>query len=290
MVKTVKKQRKPKAKQYSNISPDKPLAPRERAFALEYIKTKNGAQAAINAGYSPRTAKDTAWKLINLKPNTKAFIANALSRMFERLDFCAFDVLKRIGHIAMCDPDKLTPIENGRVKVINSSQFPEDAKALFAGAKERINERGDVVVEVKQHDQMAALKLLCQYYGILDKARGAKQDPLIEQKEALQSIRDGKKTVLEAALDLEIQGIPLPETLRILISKYAEADDDPDDGESVIPTPEEMDLRRKKRLKEIEVQKKEFLPKRQGEVREMKSEMGKKNQEFSGGKDGEATD
>jgi phage terminase small subunit len=279
-----------KKKQYKNISPDKPLTPKERVFCLEYIKSKNGTQAAIKAGYSQKTAHVLGNRLVYLKPNTKKYIGEVLSRYFDRLEFDAFDVLQRIGHIAMCDASELTAIRNGRVIVPETDTLPRDALALFAGARERINERGDITVEVKQHDQLAALKLLCQYYGILDKTRGAKQEPLIEQKKAIQSVLDGSKPPIDAALELELQGIPLPETLRILVSKYAEPEDDPDDGDSVIPTPEEMDQRRKKRLKEIEDQKENFLPKRQKEVRDMKAEMGKKNQEFSGDTDGEKKD
>jgi len=281
MAKTVKKQKIHKRKPYSTISVDKPLNAKERILCLEYIKTKNATQAAITAGYSPRNARNTAWRIINEKPNTKAFIENALSRAFDRLDFDSFDVLQRIGFIAMCDPDKLTPIRGGRVIIPETDTLSKDVKALFAGAQERVNERGDITVEVKQHDQMAALKLLCQYYGILDKARGAKQAPLIEQKQAIQSVLDGSKTPIDAALELELQGIPLPETLRILVSKIADTDDDLNDGESVIPTPEEMDQRRKARLEEIEDQKENFLPKRQEEVRDMKESLGKKNQEFA---------
>ena len=281
MAKTVKKQRIHKRKPYSTISVDKRLTPKERVLCLEYIKTKNATQAAIAAGYSPRTARATAWRIINEKPNTKAFIENALSRMFDRLDFDSFDVLQRIGHIAMCDPGKLTPIREGRVIVPETDDLSKEVKALFAGAQERVNERGDITVEVKQHDQMAALKLLCQYYGILDKARGAKQAPLIEQKQAIQSVLDGSKTPIDAALELELQGIPLPETLRILISKIADTDDDSDNLDSVIPTPEEMDARRQERLSEIEGQKENFLPKRQEEIRDLKKSLGKKNREFA---------
>ncbi len=279
--------KKPKPKKtYQNIAETKPLTQKEQKFVYAYLKTQNGTQAAITAGYSKRSASVTANRLINDKPNTKKAIVTLLSRFFDRLEFDAFDVLKRIGHIAMCNADELTAIINGRVIIPDTKSLSDDAKALFAGAKERVNERGDITVEIRQHDQMAALKLLCQYYGILDKARGAKQEPLIEQKKAIQAVLDGSKTPIDAALELELQGIPLPETLRILVSKSAETEDNPDDGEMIIPTPEEMDRRRKERLKEIEGQRSSFLPKRQEEVREMKSEMGKKNQAFSGDKDG----
>jgi len=281
--------KKPKTKKrYENIAPDKPLTVKEKAFCLEYVKTKNATQSAITAGYSPRTAHAIGNRLVCLKPNTREYIQEVLSRYFDRLDFDSFDVLQRIGYIAMCDPDKLTPIRGGRVVIPETDTLPKDVKALFAGAHERISERGDIMVEVKQHDQMAALKMLCQYYGILDKTRRAKQAPLIEQKQAIQAVLDGSKTPINAALELELQGIPLPETLRILVSKSAESEDDFDDGNIIIPTPEEMDARRKERLKEIEGQRDSFLPERQQEVRDMKAEMGKKNQEFSGDTDGEA--
>ena len=42
----------------------KKLTPKQELFVHEYLKDQNGAQAAIRAGYSPKTAKVTAFQLL----------------------------------------------------------------------------------------------------------------------------------------------------------------------------------------------------------------------------------
>ncbi len=270
-----------RTKRYATIDPNKPLTPREKIFVSEYIRTRNGTQSAITAGYSEKNARYISHDFINNKPNTQKAIERQLGRYFERLEFDAFDVLKKIGDIAFGDIEKILSIENGRVKVKDSDVIPEREKNLFAGAEEIFDKDGSFCgVKVKTHDPVKALDLLARYYQILDKARAPHHAPLEEQEEALLSVRQGQKTVVEACLDLELKGIAIPETLRILLSKHSENEEDPEEGEFVIPTPEEMQAKREQKLKEIEKEKEEFLPQRQEEVLKIKKELGKANLAF----------
>lgn len=43
---------------------ERPLTPKQQAFIVEYVKDYNGKEAAIRAGYSPKTAAITATKLL----------------------------------------------------------------------------------------------------------------------------------------------------------------------------------------------------------------------------------
>lgn len=52
------------------------LTIKEKAFCREYVKTGNGREAAIKAGYAPKSANVTASKLL-----TKANIHNEISRL-----------------------------------------------------------------------------------------------------------------------------------------------------------------------------------------------------------------
>ncbi len=275
---------KKKQKTYSrfkNIKPDHPLTPKEQIFVSEYVRTKHIAKAAIAAGFAAKTAASHGWILVNVKPNTKAAIAEQLSRFFDRLAHDTYDVLKKLTNIGMTRASEISNIKDGKVVVTETAKLSEQALDLFAGAVERVAPNGDRYVEAKTHDQLAAIKLLCQYHGILDKTRRAKLEPIREQKEALEAVLKGDKTALEAALELELAGVPLPETLAIMLRKADVEDGDADDDASCLPTHEEMEARRKERLKEIEKQKEEFLPKRREEVRAAKEEIGKTNKSFS---------
>ena len=54
---------------------DKPLTPKQQRFCEEYVKDHNGAQAAIRAGYSVRTAREQAAALLT-KHHIKALVAS----------------------------------------------------------------------------------------------------------------------------------------------------------------------------------------------------------------------
>lgn len=271
-----KKQSK-RALRYKNISEDKPLTVRERKFCELYIKGVNATQAYIQAGFSAKNAAMYSHDLIHNKPNTRKYISEKLNRHFERLEFDAFDVLKKLGDIAMCPVDELVPIEEGFPVVKNTDDLSERARNLYAGASVSFSQTGDKVVNVSAHNQLEALKLLCKYYGILDSTRRAPAEPITEQKEAIRAVREGEKTVVEACLDLEYKGVPIPETLKILLSKNAEQEDD-SEGDIDLPTPEEMDKKMQERMKEIEGQRETFVPKRQEEVRQIKAELSGKDQ------------
>lgn len=51
----------------------KKLTKKERIFADEYVKTTNGTQSAITAGYSEKTASVTASKMLR-KPKVRQYI------------------------------------------------------------------------------------------------------------------------------------------------------------------------------------------------------------------------
>ncbi len=62
------------------------LRPKQRAFVVEYLKDRNGAQAAIRAGYSERTARQQASELL-----TKPDIAAAVSNLSRRVELQVID-------------------------------------------------------------------------------------------------------------------------------------------------------------------------------------------------------
>lgn len=59
------------------------LTPKQKIFVEEYLQDMNGAQAAKRAGFSPKTAKVIASKLLS-RPEIKQAIQQALN---ERRDF-----------------------------------------------------------------------------------------------------------------------------------------------------------------------------------------------------------
>jgi excisionase family DNA binding protein len=62
----------------------KPLNPRHEMFIAEYLKTGCGKEAAVRAGFSPRSAKQGAYKLLRT-PRIAAAVALAKENRDQRL-------------------------------------------------------------------------------------------------------------------------------------------------------------------------------------------------------------
>lgn len=69
------------------------LTPKQAAFVQEYLLDLNATQAAIRAGYSPRTASFIGHENLR-KPNIAAAIASAQAERSERLNITADEVLR----------------------------------------------------------------------------------------------------------------------------------------------------------------------------------------------------
>ena len=75
------------------------LNQRQKLFASEYIKLGNGTQAAINAGYSPRTSGAQAEKLLK-KAEIKSFIQAEVEKMHSENIMDAKEALSILSDIA----------------------------------------------------------------------------------------------------------------------------------------------------------------------------------------------
>jgi phage terminase small subunit len=76
-----------------------PLTDKEAAFVREYLVDKSKAQAALRAGYSPRSAARVGSQ-VYAKPHVKAAIAAALADQAKRTLITADRVLLDINDLA----------------------------------------------------------------------------------------------------------------------------------------------------------------------------------------------
>lgn len=86
------------------------LTLRQRQFCFEYMIDFNGTQAAIRAGYSPKSAKSTATEILSY-PHVKAFISDLQKARHATAIMTREEVLANITTIARKedakDADKL---------------------------------------------------------------------------------------------------------------------------------------------------------------------------------------
>jgi len=107
------------------------LTPKQRRFASEYQVDLNGTQAAIRAGYSPKTAEVIANHLVK-----KSWVSEAIKKQMEerlhRVGVQADKVLTRMARIGYVDIRKLYGPNN---TLLDVKDWPDDVVPAVAGVE-----------------------------------------------------------------------------------------------------------------------------------------------------------
>ena len=112
------------------------LTPKQAAFVAEYLVDANGTQAAIRAGYSPKTANEQASRLLaNVKVD--AAVRAAQAQRAEKTNRTALDVLMDIQAVtrAARDSDDLrTALKGLELEGKHLGMFVDKLDAKVDGA------------------------------------------------------------------------------------------------------------------------------------------------------------
>ena len=145
------------------------LTEREIMFCNYYLGecNKNATQAAIKAGYSERTAKTTAAKMLS-KGNLQQYIAHKTQPVLEAMGMTTERMLQEWAMIAMSSPNEV--IDNDSAIPIGwdvSHKF-----RTFEG--QTISEKQ---VSFKTQSKVKAMEVLSEYLGIINRNQVATQAP-----------------------------------------------------------------------------------------------------------------
>ena len=150
----------------------KPLSDKQNAFVDEYMVDYNGTQAAIRAGYNPKSARTVASDLL-AKPNIAAAVARARARQSRRTGITADRVLQELARVGFVNARNLIN-DSGEI----SGDASDDDTAAISSVKVKIipTEDGNIVErEIRMHDKIKALDALSRHLGLGD-GRGANGD------------------------------------------------------------------------------------------------------------------
>ncbi len=132
------------------------LTPKQNRFCAEYLVDQNATQAAIRAGYSPRTAMKIGSENLR-KPEVRRCIDEALARRNARVEVKADDVLRELLRLARVDVGEAFDAK-GNLKPLHA--MSEDVRRAIAGVDVETSSRRDTVVKVKFWDKVRGLELL----------------------------------------------------------------------------------------------------------------------------------
>ena len=137
-----------------------PLNPKQELFVREYLADKNlnAKQAAIRAGYSPKTAEVQASRLLR-QAKVRAYIEELQSPRFEMLDITTD---RLVNELALHGFGKITDFydpETGRM--FEPHEMPPEVAARVSSIKvrrEKIYATMDGVTEISVKEQLVELK------------------------------------------------------------------------------------------------------------------------------------
>lgn len=149
------------------------LTPKQERFCEEYMIDLNATQAAIRAGYSPKTANEQAGRLlVNVSIQEKITeLRSKISEKNENLTQRVIDELVKVGFSNIQDY-----ITNGN-SVQDLADIEPHKAAAVASVKKSVTTFGDdkgnegikEVVEFKLWDKISALEKVGRHLGIFEK-------------------------------------------------------------------------------------------------------------------------
>lgn len=137
------------------------LTPKQQRFVDEYLIDLNGAQAAIRCGYSEKTAKEQASRLLT-DVNVAKAVAAAQQERSERTQVTADSVVRELALIGFENMGVYASWGPDGVRLVESSEV--DTRPV-AEVRETHSKYG-TSVSFKLHDKVAALEKLGKHLGI----------------------------------------------------------------------------------------------------------------------------
>jgi len=252
------------------------LTPKQQRFCREYLIDMNATQAYIRAGYKvSEKVAGTAGPRLMENVGVAAAIKKALGRKLEKIEITSDAVLQEAAKVAFANMlDYLKIQEDGSV-VVNLKDLTRAQAAAIqeVNFEEGADHTADGIIPVRKvrfrlSDKRAALELLGRYLKLFNT-----ETPVQDRRTAkiLKDVLDDKITVREAAYKFNILGLPIPEALKIELSKITPEPPEPDLPPAF--TDEELEERYQKNLEKQNRQETEWVPERQAEVKALKDDL-----------------
>lgn len=140
------------------------LTDKQRTFVNEYLVDMNGTQAAIRAGYAPKTAFAQASRLLsNVK--VAAFLTEAQKARSDRTEITQDMVLRELARIGFSDMRNFTEWGPAGVRLKDYAELTDDQAAAISEVSQTITEAGGSL-KFKLHDKRAALVDIGRHLGM----------------------------------------------------------------------------------------------------------------------------
>lgn len=137
------------------------MTAKQKRFVEEYLIDLNATQAAIRAGYSPATAQEQGYQLLQ-KTSVQNAINMKIAERSKRTGINADRVIREIAKIAFVNAADLIDFDTA---TIDSNAVNDDTAAIQSVKVKYFGEDG-LEREIKLADKLKALELLGKHLGL----------------------------------------------------------------------------------------------------------------------------
>lgn len=149
-----------------SMSKEIKITEKQKVFINEYLRDFNGTQAAIRAGYSPKTARQTAYENLT-KPYIRQEISTMLERLYDGLKNDQERILRELAIVGFSRVTDYATITEDDIIIKSEAEIPSELAGAISEI--RIYENKDGVRKIlKLHNKIEALKLLGNYHKLFD--------------------------------------------------------------------------------------------------------------------------
>ncbi len=134
---------------------------RDRAFAIEYLRTMCASKAGKAIGLAENTLKQASWAYLR-KPAVQKIIQEELSQRIDAAGVTAERIINRLAAIAFAVSTDYAAWDKYDLAMVNSGTLTRDQSAALQGVVCKRNKDGPPDVSFKMHDSVKALDLLAR--------------------------------------------------------------------------------------------------------------------------------
>lgn len=172
------------------------VSQRQRRFIEEYLVDLNATQAAVRAGYAPKSAEKHAYQLLK-RPEVAAAVQEAIERRSARTQITQDMVIRELAAIAFAMvTDHTSVAEDGVVRVLPTEGLTEEQRRAIAGIK--VSRYG---VQVSNYDKVKALELLGKHLGMF----GGREESVAEDNDLMERLLEQTEEDLDTDDLSEVQ-------------------------------------------------------------------------------------
>ena len=146
------------------------LTPKEEEFCRQYVVLRNGARAAIAAGYNEKRASATACEL-RAKRKVQEYISQLEKEWQENSEISREQIIAELKAIAFSNiQDDFMPTDTDQQQYLPFGEeviraLPARPRYITAAIESvRISSKGEI--EIKRHNKVAALAKLAEILGL----------------------------------------------------------------------------------------------------------------------------